>query len=267
MRPLLFALCTLGLSCSYRPVGNINTATYQEQNKLFAPAELVEVQLESGSCLIQTGPKDAIHVRVVHRYGPAEKFEAKFYEGENLLRMEEDFHSLARGQTEWTLEVPPQTRLRVKTTSGDVVFSGLVGEVEIQTISGDIHLKDSRGDFALQTDSGSISATAFRPDAPCFFTSASGNLTIGLAQAPAHDLTLTTASGDARLLYNSAPLRGSFAFYARVDQGEIAAPFAFDHEQQITLDGQPYWLKSFSREGDAPKIVLRTASGRVELRP
>ncbi len=321
MRHILWALCAFCLSCGYRPVGDINTATQQVQNRLFTPKELIDIQLVSGSCRISAGPADAIHVRVVHRYGPADKFTATLSEEDNLLRLREEFFSLARSQTEWTIEAPPQTQFRIHSASGDIILTELTGPIEVESVSGDIKVRGTTGKLALKTatadidlancvgditaetgsglikaqaldgtlhfttnsgpikskdlsgqlsfysNSGDISAAALRATGPGFFDTTSGDLAIGLAQAPAAEMTLQTVSGDAVLDYGGAPISGNFLFYAQVHRGEIIAPFSFDREEQHELEGHTYQLKSFSRTDDLPQILLRTDSGRAELRP
>ena len=321
MHHILWALCAFCLSCGYRPVGDINTATQQVQNRLFTPKELIDIQLVSGSCRINAGPADAIHVRVVHRYGPADKFTATLSEEDNLLRLREEFFSLARSQTEWTIEAPPQTQFRIHSASGDIILTELTGPIEVESVSGDIKVrgttgrlalktatadidlancvgditaetgsglikaqtldgtlhfttnsgpiksKDLSGQLSLHSNSGDISAAALHATGPGFFNTTSGDLAIGLAQAPAAEMTLQTVSGDAVLDYGGAPISGNFSFYAQVDRGEIIAPFSFDREEQHELEGHTYQLKSFSRTDDLPQILLRTDSGRAELRP
>ncbi len=321
MHHILWALFAFCLSCGYRPVGDINTATQQVQNRLFTPKELIDIQLVSGSCRINAGPADAIHVRVVHRYGPADKFTATLSEEDNLLRLREEFFSLARSQTEWTIEAPPQTQFRIHSASGDIILTELTGPIEVESVSGDIKVRGTTGKLALKTaaadidlancvgditaetgsglikaqaldgtlhfttnsgpikskdlsgqlsfysNSGDISAAALRATGPGFFDTTSGDLAIGLAQAPAAEMTLQTMSGDAVLDYGGAPISGNFLFYAQVHRGEIIAPFSFDREEQHELEGHTYQLKSFSRTDDLPQILLRTDSGRAELRP
>ena len=321
MHHILWALCAYCLSCGYRPVGDINTATQQVQNRLFTPKELIDIQLASGSCRINAGPADAIHVRVAHRYGPADKFTATLSEEDNLLRLREEFFSLARSQTEWTIEAPPQTQFRIHSASGDIILTELTGPIEVESVSGDIKVrgttgrlalktatadidlancvgditaetgsglikaqtldgtlhfttnsgpiksKDLSGQLSLHSNSGDISAAALHATGPGFFNTTSGDLAIGLAQAPAAEMTLQTVSGDAVLDYGGAPISGNFSFYAQVDRGEIIAPFSFDREEQHELEGHTYQLKSFSRTDDLPQILLRTDSGRAELRP
>ena len=321
MHHILWALCAYCLSCGYRPVGDINTATQQVQNRLFTPKELIDIQLVSGSCRINAGPADAIHVRVAHRYGPADKFTATLSEEDNLLRLREEFFSLARSQTEWTIEAPPQTQFRIHSASGDIILTELTGPIEVESVSGDIKVrgttgrlalktatadidlancvgditaetgsglikaqtldgtlhfttnsgpiksKDLSGQLSLHSNSGDISAAALHATGPGFFNTTSGDLAIGLAQAPAAEMTLQTVSGDAVLDYGGAPISGNFSFYAQVDRGEIIAPFSFDREEQHELEGHTYQLKSFSRTDDLPQILLRTDSGRAELRP
>ena len=321
MHHILWALFAFCLSCGYRPVGDINTATQQVQNRLFTPKELIDIQLVSGSCRINAGPADAIHVRVVHRYGPADKFTATLSEEDNLLRLREEFFSLARSQTEWTIEAPPQTQFRIHSASGDIILTELTGPIEVESVAGDIKVRGTTGKLALKTatadidlancvgditaetgsglikaqtldgtlhfttnsgpikskdlsgqlslhsNSGDISAAALHATGPGFFNTTSGDLAIGLAQAPAAEMTLQTVSGDAVLDYGGAPISGNFSFYAQVDRGEIIAPFSFDREEQHELEGHTYQLKSFSRTDDLPQILLRTDSGRAELRP
>jgi hypothetical protein len=104
------------------------------------------------------------------------------------------------------------------------------------------------------------------------FDTASGYIEIILAATPTHDMELETASGDVVLNYNGNLVVGQFDFTARRDRGRIDAPYKFDTEEEFVRghsrwdDDVVYERKSFTREQETPKIIMGTASGRIELR-
>ena len=84
-----------------------------------------------------------------------------------------------------------------------------------------------------------------------------------LKQLPTY---LDRDQADVVLDYNKNPVFGSFEFVARADRGKISSPFKFDKEETFFDHGQKYMKKWFKRKKDTPKILIRTASGKVELK-
>jgi DUF4097 and DUF4098 domain-containing protein YvlB len=175
--------------------------------------------------------------------------------------------------------------LEVKTASGDFEISEVRGDIKISTASGDIEADDLKGDtivikgassdievsnaagrLEVKTASGDLEIHGIEITGPSMFKTASGDVAVELGKSAAFDLTVATASGDATLSYNGNPIKGYFEFTAKVDDGRIVSPIAFDKEEKVMRYGQEYWKKSFSKGGQTPKIVIKTASGVAKLK-
>lgn len=154
----------------------------------------------------------------------------------------------------------------VKTTSGDIEIEKLEGKFSLKMASGDIEMKGVKGEFKIQSASGDIDMSDVTLTGPSTVKVASGDIEIILANSPAHELTLASASGDTVIDYNGNPVNGWFEFRARAGHGRIVSPFAFDKEETEEKWGQKYDVKSFKRGGDSPRIYLHTTSGTAELK-
>lgn len=154
----------------------------------------------------------------------------------------------------------------ISTASGEVEGSDISGRIRVRTASGDIGLKDVVVEIEASTASGKIAVSELRLAEEGNFNSASGYIEVGLGKTPAFDLTLTSASGKAMLDFNENALAGTFEFSALQRVGHIESPFAFHSEETFIHAGQTYDRKIFTRGSAVPRIVLATASGRVELK-
>jgi hypothetical protein len=155
--------------------------------------------------------------------------------------------------------------IEITAASGDIECDGLSGDTELSAASGDVNLRESKGFFDISTASGDVKCSGLKIDGYSSFSAASGDITIRLAAACAYDLELSAASGDVSLDYNGQPLKGYFEFEARKSSGSISAPYSFDREDEFEKNGQTYVKKSFTRDGDSPRITMHTASGRITL--
>ena len=157
--------------------------------------------------------------------------------------------------------------LSVSSASGDIEARRIKGEeIELKTASGDIEVKDSNGNFEVKSASGDVDAKGVELKGASEFKTASGEIYVKLAVSSKFDLTLASASGDAVLDYGENPVIGYFEFVARADRGRIDSPIKFDKEEEFYHYGQKYMRKSFKRKSDTPRIYIKTASGKAELR-
>ena len=156
--------------------------------------------------------------------------------------------------------------IEITAASGDIECSGLSGDTELSAASGDVKLKDSKGLFDISTASGDVKCSGLHIDGYSSFSAASGDISIRLGGACTNDLELSAASGDVSLDYNGQPLKGYFEFEARKSSGSISAPYSFDREDEFEKNGQTFVKKSFTRDGDSPRITMHTASGRITLK-
>jgi len=152
----------------------------------------------------------------------------------------------------------------LSTASGDIKARELKGKIEMSTASGDIKISEAEGSLELSCASGDIEADKVILKEASSFSTASGDVEVGLAQSPVDDLELSTASGDIVLDYNGNELKGYFECTVRKDRGRISAPEQFQKEVELERHGKNYVKRSFSR-GEKPKIILETSSGSIRL--
>ncbi len=154
----------------------------------------------------------------------------------------------------------------LSTASGDVKAFDVSGEIEISTASGDIRVKNSRGEFDLSCASGDIEVSGITLEDESSFSTASGDIEVGLAESLKYDLECSAASGDVELDYNGNEIKGFFEFTTKKHSGNIRSPLDFDTEEEYERGGRTYVKKSFSIGGSKPRILLSSSSGDVVLK-
>jgi len=334
MKKIKISLCLLSFIFAI----NFTSLAQKEVNKTFTAKEKLKISTVSGGCTIKEGTSNEIKVNLRYTYSD-NCFEYKFDEGDNYLRIEEDFHGRnCSGKSEWTITVPANISVKFNSASGDLVLNkvdnkvyantasgdievknvgskveittasgdieleningnseissasgniaasdckdglqittasgnikalNIQGEIELTAASGDINLNDAIGEFHLKVASGSIEAENIELSAESYFTSASGNVDVILSKSTTHNLKLSSASGNSVLDYNGNKVNGFFEFSARVDKGEIISPIKFDKEEIIEKNGNDYDLKSFTKGSNSPTIIIKTASGKAQLK-
>lgn len=154
----------------------------------------------------------------------------------------------------------------ISTASGDIEGENLNGDLEISSASGEIEISGCKGAFDISCASGDIEADKVELTDISSFTTASGNVDVLLSETAVFDLKLSTASGNAALVYDGNPVRGYFEMSAKKRGGNIKCPFKFDDEEEYERNGRKYVRKSFTKEEDSPEITISTASGTAVLK-
>lgn len=134
------------------------------------------------------------------------------------------------------LTLPPQCKLVVESTSGDIRIDGgqpLAGPVRLQTASGDVEVRGGVDDLVMRTASGDLEVRS-RALRSLEFTSASGDARV---RDGCGNVIVDSSSGDIRL----ARLAGTLS--ATTSSGDVAAS----------------WIEPPTR------IVVTTSSGDVSL--
>jgi len=155
--------------------------------------------------------------------------------------------------------------IELSTASGDIEAKNLEGEFDFEVASGDIEVEESNGKFSCSTASGDLDINEVVLTGGSEFSVASGDIKIVLAKSPAHNVELSTASGDVTLDYNGNKIMGTIEMTARKKRGEINAPFKADDIEEFEKHGDDYIRKTYLR-GDGPMITIKTASGDVSLK-
>lgn len=142
----------------------------------------VELEVQTGSGKIEVLPGEASTVRVSARIRARTGFgsspsaaEARVRRLEQNPPIVQNGNAIRIGEIEdgdlrrnvrmdYTITVPPQTRLRSRTGSGSISISGIGGPVEASTGSGGIRLRDIGSAVRASTGSGSIELEAIGGD-------------------------------------------------------------------------------------------------------
>jgi hypothetical protein len=215
---------------------------------------------------------------------PEEAFEPEFTERANALVLREQFDGSSSGEVHWTLSVPESTTVKfqaasggiemsdiktdltVSTASGSIHLRNVEGEFEVSTASGDIVVENAKGIFELSTASGDVKANAVTVTEASSFNSASGNVSVTLAQSPVVNLKAGSASGNALVNYNGNKVEGLFEFTVKADAGEAISPYKYENKKIIRHGDDDYMMESFTKGNSKPKITISSATGRAELR-
>ena len=153
----------------------------------------------------------------------------------------------------------------VGTASGNIRAENVKGEMNFGTASGNIYIRACSGEFEVGAASGNVDASNIFIEGRSKFSAASGDVDVSLGKELAHNLKISSASGDSRLSFNGHPIRGFIEMTAKAGRGRIKAPFKFDDEEFYYKWNDEYVTKSVTKGNARPKIEISTASGRAVL--
>ena len=156
-------------------------------------------------------------------------------------------------------------RIDVSTASGNVDAVNVRGEIDMSTASGDVEVEDSKG-LDLSRASGSVEAAKIHCEEESEFSTASGHVSVALAETPKVDLDLSSASGRVTLDCRGFSLQGTITCTVRKHHGRIIAPFDFDKEEEFEENDDTYIRKTVVKGSPAPLILLETSSGSVTIK-
>ena len=141
------------------------------------------------------------------------------------------------GAVDFTIALPIATTVRVRTVSGDVTVSGVVGELRAESISGNVTAAGARRIDALKSVSGNVTLTDAELENSGTATTVSGNLIV---------------SG----------LRGSAVEFASVSGNIRLEELQSDRLSAKAVSGNISYQGSLSRNG---RYDLTTHSGRIRM--
>ena len=276
----------------------------KSETKSFDGVERVEIAVVSGGCVVTKADGDRVTVRLESRWDEDDDVEMEIDRDGDVLEIREEGYGSYDGSCDIHIEVPDGIeiefnsasggmsiegvdgefsastasgdfrledcagRFRLSTASGDYRVSDCAGRFRLSTASGDIDARDCRGEFNCSTASGDVEARKIVLDGDSEFSSASGDASVVLGESASHDLSVSSASGDARLDLAGNDLTGYVEMTAKKRRGSIRCPFDFDDEETFRHRGSRdrYVRKSFTRGSEEPVITISTASGKAELK-
>jgi DUF4097 and DUF4098 domain-containing protein YvlB len=154
------------------------------------------------------------------------------------------------------------------TASGDVELTRVTATTpsSFSTASGDVRAIGCTGTFDLSTASGSVRLSDCELTGPGEFSSASGDVHVRIARLPAHDLSVSSASGDVEFQADDFGRNYTLVMIARKDRGRIVCPMNYTTEEEFERNGRTYLRKIVQVGSGGPEIRLSTASGSVVVR-
>ena len=183
-----------------------------------------------------------------------------------------------RGGRDYYVKVPHDCDLNLRTSSGDIRVAGVRGNLFVQTTNGDVRLRDLAGNLIVNSASGDLQVDGFRGKlglrtasgdikthsvtvSEVNASSASGDVTLDLANTPPNNFELRTVSGELRL---DMPEDARFRADIHTVSGTIKTGYA---------RGQVDYRSTHKREtlldvnGGGVTIRLQTVSGDIYIRP
>lgn len=179
---------------------------YERSFETTGPINL-KVELLAGDVKLSATDATATTVRLVpHGRGGeelAERFtvEARGNDVVVIAPKKESLFGFSKGSVDVEVDLPHGSTVDIKTGSGDVTASGLLGEVRAATGSGDLTFHEV-GEADLKSGSGDITLQSTSGDAD--IKTGSGDVTVGTAGGR---LDLVSGSGDINLRRSDAPVR------------------------------------------------------------
>lgn len=153
------------------------------------------------------------------------------------------------------------------TGSGDISLSRADGELSLTCGSGDIEVDDSKAAIKATTGSGDIAATKLIVKGSSKFTTGSGRARVSLAATATFDISITSGSGDAELIYNGNEIVGEIVMRASKRHGNISAPFEFDSVEEDDRNGDNATVvKTVVKGKGTNRISISTGSGDAVLK-
>jgi hypothetical protein len=98
---------------------------------------------------------------------------------------------------EFSVKVPPDTTVDLRTVSGDIRVTNVTGEVRVQSANGNLSLEGTSRLAAVKTVSGGITITNAGSDAQLSLSTVNGDLLVQTLNARALDVN--TVNGDVRI--------------------------------------------------------------------
>jgi hypothetical protein len=159
------------------------------------------------------------------------------------------------------IEVPRTTAYKFdsfSTASGDVLVSGLTGDIKVKSASGDLRIEDVSGAVQASTASGDVSINNIK--GPVNASSASGDLDVRIARLEgSNQMAFSTASGDVSL---KVPAN----LDAEIEMSSISGSLRTDFPIEIHEQDHGPGSHARGRIGNGSShVTLSSASGDVSL--
>lgn len=231
----------------------INPCWAQTNNELnisneFDGISIIDITTISGNCKVLKHDEQTVKIFLTYNYKPTKSFEPIISKEENKLIIKEKMYGSNSGHSDWTLMVPKNIDIKIKSASGTIKLERIAGKIQVKTSSGNIDASE----ITILGDSK--------------FNSSSGNVEIILNESPQFNILVSSSSGNSTLDFNHHTISGQLEMKARVSKGKIIWPLKIEDESEEDYNNQKYIVKRVRLENVSPTIKIHTASGTAELK-
>jgi DUF4097 and DUF4098 domain-containing protein YvlB len=267
---------------------NINLFTADEvvSQTFTADQPHLVVEMFNGGIDVITGSDNAIKVDVTKRGGGNSQDEAQADLKNVEVTMTQDggvIRIVARrigsridignSGASAKLRVPNGATLEMRSSNGNIVSSGPVGDVTAETSNGWIDIKSSAGRLDLQTSNGNITANGGRGQVNVETSNGGIDLTADNVVVDARTsngsirFTGSLASGRSQLRTSNSsiiatlPASASFSIDAETSNSKITSDFA-----ATTTEASDTALRGTVGSSPETSLVLSTSNGSIDLR-
>jgi len=274
-----------GSACDVAISANGVEGTFDRELTVSGPLEL-EVGSGSGDIVVHTGPAGAIHIKGRIRASNApwvslggQSPSERVRQIEKNPPIEQVGNRVQVGPKQWNewngisisyeITVPANTRLAVRSGSGDLEVADMTGPVEASTGSGDIRVGritesvrartgsgeidlDGAGSVEAATGSGNVMASDVRGDLEA--RSGSGDITVG--QKGKGSVDVSTGSGDVEVTGANGPI------HVRASSGDILVEGTPASDWDVSASSGDVRLRLAGQAGF--DLDLRTNSGHID---
>jgi Putative adhesin len=233
----------------------------ERSTRTFSGVDAIEVEVNSGDVEVTASGRDDVQVeQTVRRSLQGPRTEARLRGGVLLLSGRCLSFWFGNCSVDYRIQAPAGTRVKARSSSGDLATTGLESGVDLQTSSGDVRARQVVGTVSAVTSSGDVSVLGAEGDVRA--RSSSGEVTG--ADLVARSIEARSSSGDVRVTAVRTP---PDTLTAVTSSGDVQVVVPDDVYQVDARSSSGEVNVSLRQDPSAPRrIEARTSSGDVDVR-
>ena len=157
----------------------------------------LNLETDVGKLVIETHNKDSVDIDIEVSGSRADELEIHHSSDGQNVDITGEFERGGYGwnnmKVSFTITVPEEYNLDLRTAGGSIKIDDLIGEVQARTSGGSIKIKDIKGDVDLHTSGGSIKTGTVEGDLNAH--TSGGSIQASFAQQLTQDAVLDTSGG------------------------------------------------------------------------
>jgi Putative adhesin len=233
----------------------------ERSTRSWSGVEAIEVEVGSGDVEVTAAGRGDVQVEQIERRSwRAPRTEARLSGGVLQLSARCRPAWFGNCEVDYRIQAPASTRVQARSSSGDLLATGLRSAVDLQTRSGNVQVREVVGPVSAATNSGNVAVRDSEGDVRA--RTSSGDVTgVDLV---ARSIEARSSSGDVRV---AAVRTAPDALTAVTSSGDV----------RVIVPDETYRVDAHSSSGDvnlslrqdpdAPRhIEARTSSGDVDVR-